>query len=311
MESQHTILVGNGINRIDGDYGWAKLLQDIFGKNCVPDTLNTLQYEYQRLNEMSMCEDGGTEEDVNFARKKRIARWAKKIKSNGFHKKIALLPVENILTTNYDHAIENALKESSYLQNGRLSCHTEERYNMRRFNYMKKGNDVKRIWHIHGDMNCPKSILIGFNHYCGTVGKIDRFLKGGYFSEARKGRKEIKLEDRYEAREGKMKEISDKKFWLPFFLNTDVHIIGLGMDDAEMDLWWVLSRRIRLQKKESSLVKNTIYYYGCPNETRLRLLERFGVTVIYGTRTKEEILANDWKALYNRLFLELEKRIKV
>ncbi|AOR59388.1 hypothetical protein PEC301899_04570 [Pectobacterium carotovorum subsp. carotovorum] len=41
-------------------------------------------------------------------------------------------------------------------------------------------NDTKFLWNIHGEIDNPKSIMLGLDHYCGSVSKIDAYVKGTY-----------------------------------------------------------------------------------------------------------------------------------
>lgn len=45
------------------------------------------------------------------------------------------------------------------------------------------------------------------------------------------------------------------------FFISDVHIIGLGLNYNEMDLWWVLNIRRRIKWEDPRIIKNRIYYY--------------------------------------------------
>lgn len=50
--------------------------------------------------------------------------------------------------------------------------------------------------------------------------------------------------------------------WIDAFFYMNVHIIGLGLDFSEIDLWWLLTRCARLiQKLGKGKIENKIYYY--------------------------------------------------
>ena len=43
-----------------------------------------------------------------------------------------------------------------------------------------KEGKYKYIWPIHGTIQHPKSIMLGLDHYCGSIGKINDYIKGKY-----------------------------------------------------------------------------------------------------------------------------------
>lgn len=49
--------------------------------------------------------------------------------------------------------------------------------------------------------------------------------------------------------------------WLDIFLRDDVHIVGLGLDYNEIDLWWLLSYKARLKQKNSLKIGETHYHH--------------------------------------------------
>ena len=50
------------------------------------------------------------------------------------------------------------------------------------------------------------------------------------------------------------------KSWIDHFFFSNVHILGLGLDFSEIDLWWILDRRKRLIM-EGCPIKNHIFFY--------------------------------------------------
>jgi hypothetical protein len=79
--------------------------------------------------------------------------------------------------------------------------------------------------------------------------------------------------------------------WVDVFLRNDVHIIGLQLDFAEIDLWWLLTVKERLRHKNAShkgrpRVGRTVFYDfqstpPVPSDiARLSLLEGLGVQVV-------------------------------
>lgn len=271
-KKKNVILVGNGLNRISNTgKSWSELLSDI-GKTPYPKALNTLQYEYIRLKNLSGEVNGNkTVDDVELESKKKIAEWSDTIGANDLHRVLVELDVSDFLTTNYDYALEDALSENDYNFDETKSCHDEEKFNLRRYNYLTKDDDVKKIWHIHGDKKHPASILVGFNHYCGTVGKIDSYLKMGYEVTDKpeiEGREPFIIKGGYEKRFPEC-DVNDAKLWIPLFFTANIHIIGLSMDDAETDLWWILDRRKRFMLKPDNAGKISNHIFTMVNPMKI------------------------------------------
>ena len=85
--------------------------------------------------------------------------------------------ITDILTTNYDGLIEHLLLS----QNAKLISknNSETIYSIRR-NYVYEYNKKTiTLWKIHGDTAAPKSLMLGLDHYCGAIGKMDDYIKHG------------------------------------------------------------------------------------------------------------------------------------
>lgn len=101
---------------------------------------------------------------------------------------------------------------------------------------------------------------MGYNHYCGTLGKIDRYIKGREYDLP-------KMEKRLENGELKI------KYWIDHFFFSDVYIIGFGFDYSEIELWWILDRRRRLMLQNKSLISNKIIYYDIVDKDPRNMLD--------------------------------------
>lgn len=253
---RNVILFGNGLNRLNKkNVSWSDLLNSVMkndgegkGGHVLPkipaELPNTLQYEYILFN--STVKDVA---DRQFSLKRSIAQKVDEIHSDPIYDELANLPFDAYLTTNYDHAFDVALQKNGFSKTA--GNHQETLYNIRRYRELTNGKDIKRIYPIHGDMSYPKSIVIDYNHYCGTLGKISDYLKGHY---EWKDKPLPKMEERV------MEEKPEIFSWIDHFFFSNVHILGLGLDFSEIDLWWLLDRRKRLML-ESDSVQNHIYYH--------------------------------------------------
>jgi len=290
-----TILYGNGLNYLsENAIGWNDLLDKLmkekkFEMNFLP---NIMAYERIRLN---WNKSNGKLPHL----KTEISKLLKDQPTNRFYEELLDIDCLNYLTTNYDYAVNKVAPEFSIKNNS-----TEELYSIRRNTSLFLGDiQIAKIWNIHGEIDHPKSIMLGLNHYCGSIGKIDGYLKGTYdfFSKGQKTK--IKpIEEKLELNE------FDGHSWIELFFNSNIHIAGFGLDFSEIDLWWILNKRVRL--KESSLIKNQIFYYTKPIEEvkkeievekrRREILEIFDVKI-------QIISTNDG---YDKQWGEIVKRIK-
>lgn len=291
---EHAILFGNGLNLLNKDtLSWNDLLNKISGNNVIKEIPNTFKYEaiilskeYVEIVKFSTMDrksltlnDGKTlhvTEESESRLKDKISDSLKGYKSNEIYSSLCNLPVSHYITTNYDNALFSTLEDSEdyKLTN---SDNTEKIYSLRRNFVLQKENKTKTIWPIHGNTNNPKSIMLGYDHYCGTIGKIDEYLKGRYTYD--KGQKAIeKIEIRLE--KSKSFEISS---WIDLFFTSNIHIIALNLNFEEADLWWILNKRKRYQHKYGSeLINNSITFYTdtTPEEDKCKLLSAFGVKIV-------------------------------
>ena len=132
--------------------------------------------------------------------------------------------------------------------------------------------------------------------------------------------------------------LEDIQSWIDLFFISDVHVVGYGFDMSEIDLWWILNRRIRILKEERSIVRNRIFFhaqeqkgdleYGqcadlkeclcanikdiCSKERekeeeleKRKILEVFGVNyVAYQT----EIVNDDYNPLYEKILNDINQK---
>jgi len=247
---KHTLLFGNGLNLLgDNPVSWDSLLQKLeVGSNTLSkETPNTMKYEKIFLDRSSSGLKKSMSEELPI--KEQIAELMKDQGGNEYYSQIIEMGFENYLTTNYDDAFCKSYKGTS------TNASTEGIYSLRRYLSLNSSNyKPAKLWHIHGEIEHPKSIMLGLDHYCGSIAKIDAYLKGKYeYSVKTKRRKSSPI----------VKKLIDNDFdeasWVELFFNTDIHILGLSLDYSETDLWWVLNKRARLMLDNK--VDNRIFYY--------------------------------------------------
>jgi len=308
MES--AILFGNGLNRIAGNgMSWEELLTKLSSVRPLPSNSNTLNYEciyLDRCRDYTSLEKENAKK-VEYDLKSQIAEACSVFHTGAIYEALAQLPVHVYLTTNYDGVLDRTLKEMGYNFDKELSCMNEALYSVRRCHAYHKNHEVigKRIFPIHGEYSVPKSIMIGYDHYCGSLGKLDDFFKGNYTYQ--QNEQTIKLPSLLARLGSEDKRVDMGMYWPDYFFTHNIHIIGLGLQFVETDLWWVLNKRSRnLQLTDS--IKNRIYFYGSPDDQITNLLEAFDVNVVRVSAKNPKEPAS-WTEAYRIMMAEMRKRI--
>ena len=275
---KQSILFGNGFNRLNKENpSWDDLIKSISNTEIKGTIPNPIKYEailledYQNSN---WGDDDNIQETINNAKKQQeselkhdIAKKLDSFKSNAIYRKILEMPFEHFMTTNYDKSLIKDLDEKLFVSNEV----TEKLYSIRR-NYIIKSaeNDSKGryYWPIHGYYKNPSSIMLGYDQYCGSLAKLDSYVKG-YYKDNDPIIKRLK--------DG---SINDVTSWVDLFFISDVHIIGLNLDYEEIDLWWILNRRKRIMSHTN--LKNQIFYYQIDEKDneKEQILKIFGVEFV-------------------------------
>lgn len=296
---KNALLFGNGLNNLSAHpISWDHLLNKIKGKHRFANGSlpNTLIYE-RALFQNNHATDIRESE---LLLKQTIASEFRSIESNRFYEELLGFKLDHYLTTNYDYALEK-----TFALQGLHSRHnsTEDIYSVRRHNLIedKKGRTIATVWHLHGEIDRPLSIMLGFDQYCGAVGKIDGYIKGTYeFTEE-------KTLLRINRIEKKLKEgLFDGRSWTELFFNSHLHILGLSLDFSETDLWWLLNKRARLMadRKTKGLVKNKVCFYA-PDSIAQPLegtLRSFGVQVV------KTAVRNNWPGYYEKTLKKIKSQ---
>jgi hypothetical protein len=295
---KNTLLFGNGLNLLsENPLSWDSLLEKLeVGNNTISsETPNTMKYEKIFLDRHLITLS--KEKDEELAIKEQIAELMKGQRGNIYYSKIIDLGFKNYLTTNYD----NAFCETYGGEQSNKS--TEDIYSLRRYFALKsKAHSDTKLWHIHGEVEHPKSIMLGLDHYCGSISKIDSYVKGNYEFSIKSTKKKVKS-----MAEKLVDSDFDQVSWVDLFFNSNVHILGLSLDYSETDLWWILNKRARLMLTDN--VNNKIYYYDSNiKDSKKSLLESMGVKVINVLRGGNE--NNDFLVAHNSLVEILKSNIK-
>ena len=298
---KNAVLFGNGLNLLSVNVSWNKLLKKISKDSLIAGIPNTLQYEtiilaneYYQYEPFILADgsrlaladgkdlwvrDKPVEEEI----KNQIKEELEEFTDNFAYDQLSRLNIEHYITTNYDQTLYNRLCNIGY-QKGE-SNNTESLYSIRRkFGLQNKDGECKYIWPIHGTIQHPKSIMLGLDHYCGSIGKINDYIKGEY---------EYKKDGESQILKGIIHRLKNDECnipfsWIDLFFTHNIHIIGFGLQYEEIDLWWILNKRQRFIKQFSreNYISNQIFFYGNVDAQMEALLTQLGVKV-YPFRQKE------------------------
>ena len=253
-KNNNVIFFGNGLNRIQEGLDWNKLLDEISGGKILKDIPLPFQYEDICLSDDAGDFDKGPSCSVGEDElKQSIVDKLSIIHSNDVYEALAKMPINDYITTNYDKMLEKTLSGMGYELID--SDSSESRYSIHRYNILKKGDDIKRIWYIHGNIDKRNSIIMGYDQYCGELSKMDDWVKGSYKIIANEPIKAIHSRFPNTAHDDTIKS------WIDLFFTSNVHIIGYSMPFDEIDLWWLLDKRKRLIWEGRMATYGTIRFY--------------------------------------------------
>lgn len=296
-----TILFGNGLNYMSKSHiSWTSLLDKIKGENLFENGSlpYTMIYERSILGSPISFDTLTKKEE---AIKISLANMLNEFPSNIYFEKLSELNVQNYLTTNYDYAFLNVYQGKKNINIVNKS--TEGIYSIRRHKDIFIDDKlVSKLWHIHGEIEVPPSIMLGLDQYCGSVAKIDNYVKGRYEYQ------EQKMIVRTPSISDKLSDKSkfDNSSWIELFFNSDIHIIGLGLDFSEIDLWWVLNKRARfmLENNTKELISNKIIYYTtAENEDQLNLLKALNIHII---KISLDGSSNEYQRAYDNILTRIK-----
>ena len=229
------LLLGNGLTYETG-IPWYELIERV-----ARTSVSVAKYEKPRVDHDRFAGYEvpntvltlATSETDDTKRHKTYGDVFKKItyNSNDLIDKLMKLPFDAILSTNYTYELESSLHkgypdltpESKRKYAFQTEKDRDPKYLLRTFNRIK-GKD---IWHIHGELRRPSSLILSHDEYARLTHKILEY-NASRGRDYEKDQKELKF-----------------KSWVDYFLMGDVYVLGLTMDYSDFDLWWLLGRRLR------------------------------------------------------------------
>lgn len=226
------LLTGNGLHRAYEDANWDKLLRDLSGNRFTDGEWKMLKgLPYPQLAIVST----GNHLDLKMKEASRLYNQLDVLPGEGnLIKKAIASEFEVILTTNYSYEIEKALCPDFHMGIGIVSryrfktCKDKSKAETRALYYhlrVPNENSETIVWHIHGEAALPDSMIIGHYNYGRLLSRIQ-----SYTAETIR---------RYKIAE-RSGDLFYPRSWVDYILFGNVYIVGQGMHQSEMDLWWLM-----------------------------------------------------------------------
>lgn len=221
------LFLGNGINRAFNQVSWSELINSVHKKYGTENL-----YQKKSSLPMPMQIIVATKDRVNDAMQEIAKDMNFEIcdEQKNFLKNILNLPIKNIITANYTFELEQSADVGSSLHSYRKSrkltkqC-TEKEKQFNLFKYYNADKYEKKIWHIHGDIATPSSVVMGNYYYGKLLREIEDYIP------------KLMRRIAYACKNGiELTEYS----WVDSFLAKNVYMMGFGMDFNETDLWWLI-----------------------------------------------------------------------
>lgn len=258
------LFLGNGINRAFDQVSWTELIKKTHEKYNSENPYN----ENSSLP-MPMQIVVATKDNVNKAMQDISEEMNFEIseEQKNFLKNVLDLPVKNIITANYTFELERSADVGSTLHSYRKvrsftkKCtFKDKQFNL--FKYYNSDKYEKRIWHIHGDIATPSSIIMGNYYYGKLLREIEDYVPSFMRRYA------------YSRKNGT--ELAEYS-WVDSFLTENVYMMGFGMDFNETDLWWLICC------KKRHFPDTKVYFYQPSkdiSEEKRMMLNAYNVSII-------------------------------
>ena len=197
-QGKRALLIGNGINQLDREQSvsWGALLEELKRDFGIEVDLNNAFKPFPLGFEEMLHRKGANNDFLFQLRNLKLAireNIDEQLKDqpgfNNFHSRIMQFGFDDVLTTNYDYALQKSVMSDFLERKVELAqSKRESKFSMRR-SYVLSETDP-RVWHIHGELFDSRnlapeskfyheeSIMIGYEHYASYLERIQENFKG-------------------------------------------------------------------------------------------------------------------------------------
>jgi hypothetical protein len=159
------LLIGNGPSYFSGQYGWQDVIRFAAHRVRMANEVESLINEplplvYEAIASRHPSEDRKIKID--------IATKMRAMAHNGVHEQLMALKWPTVLTTNYDRCPESASGERFAAKN----LESETTFSL----FRRQQSNTLSVWHIHGDMDGPRTMMLGLHQYAGYLQKLRLYL---------------------------------------------------------------------------------------------------------------------------------------
>lgn len=230
-------VIGNGINRYPNNpkaLSWEELLIKLWDKLSLerlsrcPTGISLTEF-YDILELENICGINLQKEVVQL-----MLDW-----SPLKHHKLIIKKIEEVdapvLTTNFEETIARTFnyKQLRTEQDGFTDFYPWTTYHGVR--QLKLPTDGFGLWYINGMINYHRSIRLGLSHYMGSVERARNLLHKGNEESLFSGKN--------------ISQWKGVKTWLHIVFNKSLFVFGLGLEENEIFLRWLLIERMKYFKK--------------------------------------------------------------
>ena len=322
------LFVGNGINRVNTPYSWENLLQDLIARLNLGNQIRiqspfqkplTLFFEEIKLlyrdNINAQLEKEKTKKALDEIHKTLSTLIQEKYKTPcQIHRNIvtwAAVHQRPILTTNYDYTLEiacgNKHRDNSPFQ--------ERRYSVFRRRLCEGNQGSVEIWHLHGEVSHPRTLMLGHEHYAGYIQKLRNYLTVGVEHKHREERQKklylSPLKENPGVPPGEQKQGKQRQdpiySWVDLFLFHEVHMMGFSLDFSEIHLWWLIVNK--MWKRKEYPWGNLVYHYVYPrnkrNNTEIPERDQAKISILKSYGAIVKVHKESYEQAYQQILEEL------
>lgn len=281
----NVVLMGNGITWSE-ETKWTNVIASLSNDNSVLS--EKIPYTIQATVKLDKYDKDRNDKYYDYFNNRYV------YKNFPLIEEIIGLDFDAFLTTNYTYEIENTIlndfykfsdeKKIKYIEHAKSKANSK--YIINDYYQLKYEGKNKNIWHIHGEARKKNSLILNHDEYGHLVERI-------ISENSEYGSKTI-LDGRYKY-----------KSWIDYILFSNLFILGQGFDFSEFDLWWILNRRFKENKRRTGKI---IYY--TPKDANTDVSEAM---MALGVDVRNfDMLANDnnYKLFYKRALEDIRIELK-